>query len=359
MSPEAKKAKKTPSSASSRSANGSMASTLPTVALILGSVLPAALSPSPVTNPPASVAAAAAEKSAKPSKGAPPKEFSIPMKNLTDWAKTVVVTMDSVSIEGHSNVHSLASDCELHFGGHSPNFKGKPEGLVLEPMNVCVAVFPGKTQNNKADWLNFSDQIKDTVVTVSGVPRIWPEHLSGGNEPSNPNHAVEIHPLTSVKTGGQKFDFAPNVFAGEYEGGVKEPTALKIAEKTSVAVTRVGDSVKISFKAGTIGNFTVLDMVIDRDSITSDGAGSFRMNAEVIIDDETSAPVHVVTVKGSAINDEIEKIKKQEEKNVSMQALVLFSLSPEALLEAANQSNGNPVAVETPIQLILYGPPNG
>jgi hypothetical protein len=281
------------------------------------------------------------------------------MKNLTDWAKTVVVTMDQVNIEGHSNVHPLASDCELHFGGHSPNFQGDPDGLVLEPMNVCIQPFPGETEFDKARWIQFSNDITGTVVTVSGVPRIWPEHLSGGNEPSNPNHAVEIHPLTSVKAGGKTFDFVNEVFAGDYEGGVGEPTALKIAEKTTVAVSRVGTSAEITFKGGTIGNFTVLDIVIDRDSITDDGAGSFRMNAEVVIDDETSAPVRVVTIKGSPINDDIAKIKSKKRKNVSMHALVLFSLNPEALLNAANKSNGNLVPVETPIQLILYGPPNG
>jgi hypothetical protein len=37
--------------------------------------------------------------------------------------------------------------------------------------------------------------------------------------------------------------------------------------------------------------------------------------------------------------------------------LVLFSLSPERLLEAASLSNGNAVTVNQPLQLILYGPP--
>ena len=348
---------KTAASSPRKSKDNSMAMALPTAALILGSVLPSALSPTPR---PANVAITTAEDVAKPKpkKAAAPKAFTIPMKNLTDWAKTVVVTMDAVSVEGHSNVHPLASDCELHFGAHTPNFQGNPNGLVLEPMNVCVQAFPGQTGPNKADWINFANQITGTIVAVSGVPRIWPEHLSGGNEPSNPNHAVEIHPLTSVKAGGQTFDFVANVFAGEYEGGVGEPTATKIAENTSVAVSRVGDAAKVSFKAGTIGNFTVLDIVIDRDSIKSDGAGSFRMNADVAIDDETSAPVRVVTIKSSPINADIEKLKGQDQKNISMHALVLFSLSPEALLEAANQSDGNPIDVEIPIQLILYGPPN-
>jgi hypothetical protein len=337
-----------PPGRSKLSVGATVAAALP---LALATILPAALNRSPGGGPPA----AATTSRAKAPAG---KEFSIPLNNLSDWANTVVVTINDVRIEGNSKVHPMASDCELHFGAHSPSFLGDPDGLVLEPMNACVAPFPGKTEQNNADWLAFAGQIKNTVVSVSGVPRIWPEHLSGGNEPSNPNHAVEIHPLTSVTVAGKNFDFAPNVFAGEYTGGVGEPTALSIVQKTSVSVTRVADSAEISFRAGTIGNFTVLDIVIDKNSIASDGAGSFRMDAVVAVDDETSAPVHIVTAKGSPINDEIAKLKGKRRRNVSMQALVLFSLSPKALLDAANESQGTPVAVDKPLQLILYGTPD-
>ena len=91
-----KKTKKTKSSR--RSKNNSMAMGLPTAALILGSVLPSALSPTPVP-PNVSTAVAETAAKAKPHKAAAPKAFSISMKNLTDWAKTVVATMDAVSIE--------------------------------------------------------------------------------------------------------------------------------------------------------------------------------------------------------------------------------------------------------------------
>ncbi|HWN10277.1 MAG TPA: hypothetical protein VNO50_13600 [Pyrinomonadaceae bacterium] len=338
------------------SAGATIAAALP---LAIATIIPPVLDRTTSSTPPNAGATSGAIPG-KATKGAAPKEFSVPISNLTEWANTVVVTMEDVTIEGNSKVHAMSADCEIHYGAHSPNYKGDPDGLVLEPMNACVEPFPGKTVQSNADWIAFSNQIKNTAVTVSGVPRIWPEHLSGGNEPSNPDHAVEMHPLTSVTTtGGQNFDFSANVYAGEYTGGVSNTTALKIAQNTTVSVTRVGNSAEISFKAGTIGNFTVLDLVIDKDSIQSDGAGSFRMNGDVVIDEETSAPVNIVTAKGSPINDEIEKIKGKRRKNVSMTTLVLFSLSPKALLDAANASQGAPVAVEKPLQLILYGPPDG
>ena len=290
---------------------------------------------------------------------ATPKEFSVPFGNLRDWSRSVVVTLDDVHIEGHSKVHNVNADCELHFGAHTPNFRGVPDGLVLEPMNACSEPFPGKTEQNNADWTTFGDQIKGTSVTAVGVPRIWPEHLNSGGGDSNPDHAVELHPLTTIVAGGKSFDFSPDISAGEFTGGVIEQTALSIVQETTVSVSRNGDSVDISFSAGRIGNFTVLDLVINRDSIANDGTGSFRMDGEVVIDSSTTVPVRIVTVKGSPINDDIQKIKSGRSKNVNMEGeLVLFSLSPEALLNAANRSGGDAIVVERPLQLILYGMPS-
>ena len=321
------------------------------LALALGNEV--ARAPFVAGTPPAATSSASARKPAG-------KVFTIPLSNLRNWAETVIVTLDGVTVEGRSkDVHALTDDCELHFGAHASGFQGEPDGLVLEPMNACVQPFFGKTEHSNADWKKFGDDIKGKEVTVSGVPRIWPEHLTGGGDDSNPNHAVELHPLTSVVFAGKTFDFAPNVFAGDYVGGLGEESALKIVKRTTVSVTRNGDSVDISVRAGTtIGNFTVLEIVIDRASITSDRDGSFRMDGEVDVDDSTTVPVRIVTTVGSPINNEMKRIKSGRRASVSMKALVLFSLSPNSLLDAANQSNGDEVAVERPIQLILFGPPN-
>jgi hypothetical protein len=300
-------------------------------------------------------ARAAATRSGRSSARA--KEFSIPMTSLRAWADRVVVTLNNVQIEGNSKVHKIDADCELHFGAHTPAFQGDPDGLVLEPMNVCVQPFTGKTEQRDSDWTTFAAGLKGTSVIVTGVPRIWPEHLSGGGE-SNPDHAVELHPLTSLTSGGTMHDFAANIFAGEYKGGVGEGTALGILGRTTVTVAKNGNSANVAFRSGTIGNFTTITIDIDRASITGDGSGSFRMNAEVALDDGTTVPVRTVTVAGSPINTTIAKIRSGSRARVDLEALVLFSLSPETLLEAANKSTGSAVSVERPIQLILFGTPD-
>src|SRR4051812_47750151 len=285
------------------------------------------------------------------------KEFSIPMTNLRTWADKVLVTLNNVQIEGNSKVHKIDADCELHFGAHTPAFQGDPDGLVLEPMNVCVQPFTGKTEQSDKDWTGFATGLKGSTVTVTGVPRIWPEHLSGGGD-SNPDHAVELHPLTSLTFNGTTHDFAPNIFAGEYKGGVGEETALKILGRTTVTVAKNGASANIAFTGGTIGNFTIITIDIDRSSIAGDGSGSLRMNADVALDDGTTVPVSVVTVAGSPITATLTKARSGSRARIELEALVLFSLSPETLLAAANKSTGAAVTVDRPIQLILYGTPD-
>lgn len=284
------------------------------------------------------------------------KEFSVQLSDLQTWSQSVVVTLDRVQIEGHSKVHPLADDCEMHLGAHASDFTGDPDGLVLEPMNACVQPFPGKATQSSADWTAFGDQVLGKVVSATGVPRIWPEHLDGGTA-SNPDHAVELHPMTSLTTAGRTVDFAPNVFAGEYRGGVGEPTALSILQNTTVGVVHQGAAAEIRFHGGRIGNFTVLTVDIHRASIRSDGSGSFRMDGDIATENGESVPVRVVTIKGTPINDTIGQARGGTRPQLSLEALVLFSLSPESLFQAVNQSTGSEVPVLRPIQLILYGTP--
>ena len=135
------------------------------------------------------------------------------------------VTLNNVHIEGHSPVHAIASDCEMHFGAHATTFQGSPDGLVLEPMNVCVQPFPGQSEQSNSDWTTFGNGLLNSTVSATGVPRIWPEHLNGGTA-SNPDHAVELHPLASITSSGATTDFT-DVFAGAYRGGVGQTTAFQ------------------------------------------------------------------------------------------------------------------------------------
>lgn len=287
------------------------------------------------------------------------KVFSVPLNSLKDWSERVLVPLENVVIKGHSSVHTLQNDCEMHFGASSVGFGGDPAGLVLEPMNLCVEPFFGKTTHNNTDWTRFGNSLVGKKVKIEGVPRIWPEHLVGGNEPSNPNHAVEFHPLTKIIQGTKKYDFTSFIYAPEsYRGGVGFETAKTIVEEVAVGAKTVNDTVEIDVDAARIGNFTALNVKVYKAKIES-VQGGHRMEGEVVFSRNSHFAVHMVTVKGTDLDDRMESFKNGSRASMSFEALVLFSLSPQELYASAlrSQTDGQRVEVEKPLQLILYGVP--
>jgi hypothetical protein len=284
------------------------------------------------------------------------KIFTIPLENLKEWSQSIIVTMNNVTITGNSGVHKLENDCELHFGASIEGYRGDPSGLVMEPMNVCEEPFFGKTKQVDKNWTDFAKSLKNKKVTAEGVPRIWPEHLEGeGTSSSNPNHALEIHPLTKLKTADKTYDFSKFVYAPNgYWGGVSPESAEKIIKKIEVGVTTNNDMVEIDFEAGLIGNFTTLELEFNKDSIHSITGGHFA-EGNIITDQSGKVPAWFITADGSPIDKRMEKWKNQKRKTIAIDALALFSLSPGALYKAATESDGSRIVVDKPIQLIIYG----
>jgi len=281
------------------------------------------------------------------------KEFSIPMNDLKVWAEKPVAALQ-VNIAGHSAVHPVQNDCEMHLGGHVTAYQGDPDGWVLEPMNVCSEPLPGTTAYSKAAWLHFGNLLTGKTVTATGIVRIWPEHLTSSGA-SNPAHALELHPLLAISSGSSSYDFSKLVYAPEgFSGGVSAGTASSILTNTKVTVAQSGDMASINFLSGTIGNFTTLSVRADLQT-ASNVDGSYRMDGAVILDSGTDVPVKLLTCKGTSINDTIAKLIQKGSTSAQYDFLVLFSLDPVALYDAATQSHGDSVEVKEPLQLIVYG----
>lgn len=281
------------------------------------------------------------------------KEFSIPMSDLKAWADNPVAVLQ-VKIAGHSAIHPVQNDCEMHLGGSVIGYQGQPDGWVLEPMNECDEPFPGTTTYTKAAWLHFGDSLVGKTATATGIIRIWPEHLTSSGA-SNPAHALELHPLLAISSGSANYSFSKLVFDPEgFTGGVSAGTASSILTHTTVTVTQSEDMANINFVSGTIGNFTTLSVRANfQDASNIDG--SYRMNGAVILDAGQEVAVKLLTCKGTPINDTIAGLIKQHKTSAQYDFLVLFSLDPVALYDAASQSHGDPVDVKEPIQLIIYG----
>jgi hypothetical protein len=290
------------------------------------------------------------------------KQFSIPVASLKEWSSNIVVTMNA-KILGNSGVHAQDADCEMHFGASVEGYKGDPDGFVIEPMNICIENFFGSPKYVKSQWVTFAKSLANKSVRAAGVPRIWPEHLDTGDNAaaSNPHHAVEIHPLTTMQVGSKPYDFTKFIYAPEgYEGGVSASTAESLLTDLEVGVTTDSTLAKIDFDAGRIGNFTTFEVRLRKQ--TSDGSdaieqlpGGHRIAGEVVLTRSKAIPVSLLTVAGTAIDDRVVKFKAGARKTITLDTLVLFSLSPAALMDAAANSRGSRVVVRKPIQLILYG----
>ena len=138
----------------------------------------------------------------------------------------------------------------------------------------------------KNDWVSFATGINGKTVQVTGVPRIWPEHLGDpgdpdGRPPSNPNHAFEFHPLTRVTVGSKTNNFAGTIFAPDgFSGGLSESTAEKILTDTDVRVSESGGLVEIEFESGRVGNFTTFEINIREPNI-EEVPGGYRVRGQV------------------------------------------------------------------------------
>lgn len=280
------------------------------------------------------------------------RDFSVPLDRLKEWSENITTSIN-VEILGHSKVHGAASDCEMHLGAKMPGYTGDPAGWVLEPMNLCLEAFPGKSAPSKKDWESFGDDLKAAKVRVEGIPRIWPEHLVGGGD-SNPNHALELHPLTRLQQGSHVFEFSDFVYAPDGLKGISEKTIRSTLTDIDVSVTEKDGKVEIVFDAGTIGNFAVVDLSFDTASIRQ-LPGGFRMDGQAVFGRKDRVPVSLVTVAGSEFGKTVAQLRLGKAKKVTLEALVLFSLDPAALFQAAKDSHGKEVAVPNPIQLIVYG----
>jgi hypothetical protein len=79
------------------------------------------------------------------------------------------------------------------------------------------------------------------------------------------------------------------------------------------------------------------------------------MNGQVVFGRKDGTRVSLVTVANSEFGKAVARLKQSKAKKNTLEALVLFSLDPAVLYQAAKDSHGKQVALQNPIQLIIYG----
>lgn len=227
----------------------------------------------------------------------------------------------SMNMGERSNVHTLSNDCELHVAAKMPSNRrlGTPHGIVVEPPNVCNRRVPQISQTGSiaTAWRNYFDQnVVNKPCTVVGFPRIFSEHATGGTggggSGSNPDHVIEVHPVTSMTCNGQTIDYTPliRIFPGMRR--ITDASARACLENRKLFVRQRGSNDQIRYEFleegakgtnGRCGNFIAVDAHINKDYLrqTTNGGDHIALS-QAWIGEDGPFPLKIYTFKGTPVD---------------------------------------------------------
>jgi hypothetical protein len=225
------------------------------------------------------------------------------------------------------NVPLLSEDIKVAILGKIKNACSYPEGVPATHWSRKLKPLEGK-------WLE-----------VKGVLRVWLENPPKGGKKqcecdapprytsSNPNHMVELHPLTAI--GNISFlNMTRDVQKGDtsylgYRGG-KLPTTLN---KMKISVRRVkkADEVYISIK-GTKSRYSDWTILVVVMGIAEQRNGGHAFEVAVVHRDGfMERDLRALTIEGTAADREVERLEVNDEVVLSgLMRLDLASIDKEA-----------------------------
>jgi hypothetical protein len=290
-----------------------------------------------------------------------------------------------MSMGEHSGVHGLAADCELHVAAKLANNRlvGAPRGIVVEPPNVCKRRVPQVAQTGaiSSAWTQyFDDHVKNTSCTVTGFPRIFTEHSTGGTVGgtggSNPDHVVEVHPVTQLSCDGSTIDFVPliQIFPGMRRISDGSARACIEERKLSVRQRGSGDQIRYEFfeegakgAGGRCGNFVAVDAHIGKDYLRelSNGADHVAL-AQVWVGESGPFPLKLYTFKGTPVDDAVAGLLANPDENAQLELSVHGVLTYDyfTIAQAVQDENFQWLpaselkeykAIRAPLSLVVFG----
>lgn len=226
------------------------------------------------------------------------------LKSL-DAGRTILPTFN-VTLGGHSRIHPLGSDCEMHVAATLPDDKafGFPSDLVIEPPNLCEIDPSGSVSDETDGWLAVFDDLQGRNCRATGFPRIFTEHATGGAGASNPNHVFELHPATAISCDGEEHSFAKFVKIFPGMRAISSRTAAScIANRKLQVKSDSPDRYIFRESGGPCGNFAqiAIESVIP-ETVKAPGGGHSAI-AHVTADGENSVTLKIYTLAGSDVDD--------------------------------------------------------
>jgi hypothetical protein len=205
-------------------------------------------------------------------------------------------------------VKAVGQDCEVHLAGTllGKNF-GDPDHVVSEPPNECKYL-PGastpSTTSTAAAWRTKLDkEVVGKDCTITGFPRIFTEHASGGEAgTSNPNHVLELHPALQIACDEQApLDFFKALTAPEGLRHIKAASAASCLADRKLSVRFADGQYEFKQSGGQgCGNFAIVEIgSLNPAWIRATGGGHSAI-ARVSADGTTRDSLKLYTLDGTA-----------------------------------------------------------
>lgn len=202
----------------------------------------------------------------------------------------------------HSAVHKLQDDCEMHAAATPQNLTaGSPNDFVVEPPNVCKNA-PSVVGANGSDWGAIFDSFNGQTCQITGFPRIFTEHASGSSGASNPNHVLEIHPVTGLTCNGQHLSFGSLIKVYPGMRAIAPSTTEACINQRQLFVRFDVDQQQYVFReaGGRCGNFAIIEVQNVLTSTIRSVGGGHSAIARVSPDGQSLTTLKIYTLSPSA-----------------------------------------------------------
>ncbi|AHG93076.1 hypothetical protein J421_5541 (plasmid) [Gemmatirosa kalamazoonensis] len=282
----------------------------------------------------------------------------------------------------HSGVHPLDQDCELHVAarplGHG--VLANPAGIVVEPPNVCKRRVPQIAQTGPiaAAWIDYFNQhVTHKQCDVTGFPRIFSEHSSGGTTGgSNPDHVLELHPAIGLTCGAQHVDLLPLIHAFPGMRHISDASAVACLEERKLFVRQRGSTSAVRYEfleegaktdAGRCGNFVIVDAHIGKEYLRAlTNGGDHVALARVWVGESGPYPLKIYTYAGTPEDDRVAALMANDDDGASIELRLhgLFTYDYFTILQAVQDEQfawlpGSALKdyreISHPLALIVFG----
>lgn len=288
----------------------------------------------------------------------------------------------------HSRVHAVSADCEIHVGARMPNNRviASPPGIVIEPPNVCRQRVPQIAQGGNRDsaWVRFFRSVQDSTCEVTGFPRIFSEHAAGGGDGgSNPDHVIEIHPVTALTCGQTTMDFIPLVKIHPNMRKISSNSTRACLEERKLWVRQRGSGNQIRYEfaeegakggsGGSCGNFVVVHAAIGKEYIRQlSNGGDHVALARAWVDSSGPFALKIYTYNGTPEDSALAQLDANPDSIATLEMNLhgLLTYDYFTIVQAVQEDDPGPdgqfdwrpalelrnfIEIRSPLALIVFG----